>query len=376
MTAMKRKTILGLLSLPIFCFFLMAGFSFAQISTSLLPVCPKSDKCGFIDHSGKIVIKPTFLDAADFSEGLAAVKIKTPAGGKYGFIDASGKIVIEPQFDLVLPFSDGFAKFEDGKNCGFVDSTGKILPIRFEWAKPFSEGLALVRPLKSSQNEKSDNSKSGFINTKGELVIDYRFDDAEPFSEGLASACIDRRKCGYINRDGSWAIQPTFDHTESFSGGLAVVASVDNMVLHNFGFIDRTGKVVIPMKYTHARAFSEGLAAVSTDYQYGYINSKGEMVIPPTYYEAYDFSDGVAVVLVESSGEYFKKYAYIDRVGKRNSKKSYSYAGEFKNGFAMIEKRNFFAKLDSPLGKLMVCTRYYISKSEKSFWKETHFGCD
>lgn len=345
-----------------------------QTTTSLLPVCPKQRKCGFIDYNGKIAIKPIFVDTHDFSEGLAAVKLKVATGEKYGFIDTTGKVVIEPQFDEVLPFSDGFARFQDGKNYGFVDRNGKMLPTRFRWAKSFSEGLAVIGSPVSIDSGKAENRKSGFINTKGDLVIDYRFDSAEPFSEGLAVACIDR-KCGYINRAGAWAIQPTLGHAESFSEGLAVIAARDGMELHNFGFIDRNGKIVIPMNYGRARSFSEGLAAVSDDHREGYIDTKGHMVIPPTYYEAYDFSDGLAVVS-ESPTEYFTKYFYIDRAGKRSSKKSYSYAGEFKNGIASIEKRNFFAKLDSPLGKLMVCTRHYVNKAEKSIWKETHFGCE
>lgn len=370
-----RKTLFCSLTLSIYL--LAVDFSVGQTPTQLLPVCPKSDRCGFIDHSGKIIIKPTFLDAHDFSEGLAAVKLKTTTGEKFGFVDTTGKIVIDPQFDWVWPFNDGLARFQDGKNYGFVDTTGKMLPTRFEWAESFSEGLAVVGPAVSSQTDKSENRKSGFINTKGELVIDYKFDDAESFSEGLAPVCVDK-KCGYIDKNGLWVIKPIFDHVECFSEGLAVVSSRTGMELHNFGFIDKSGKIVIPMNYRVARSFSDGLAAVRVDSggQYGYINAEGNMVIQPQYFEAYDFSEGLATVLVESSGEYFKKFAYIDRTGKRNSKKSYSYAGKFKSGFATIEKRNLFAKLDVPMGKLAICTRYYVNKKEKSIWKETHFGCD
>ncbi|EAI9641912.1 WG repeat-containing protein, partial [Campylobacter coli] len=50
---------------------------------------------GFIDRSGKFVIKPKFDSVGKFSEGLAGVKLN----GKYGFIDKSGKFVIEPKFD-------------------------------------------------------------------------------------------------------------------------------------------------------------------------------------------------------------------------------------------------------------------------------------
>lgn len=70
------------------CLFLLliaAIASFGQTSPQLLSVCPKSDQCGFIDYSGKIVIKSTFIDTGDFSEGLASVKVKTKEGEKLWF---------------------------------------------------------------------------------------------------------------------------------------------------------------------------------------------------------------------------------------------------------------------------------------------------
>jgi hypothetical protein len=51
---------------------------------------PKSYKAGFIDADGKIVIPPSFEDAASFSEGLVSGKINR----RWGAIDASGKLVI------------------------------------------------------------------------------------------------------------------------------------------------------------------------------------------------------------------------------------------------------------------------------------------
>ncbi|ECL3693363.1 WG repeat-containing protein, partial [Campylobacter coli] len=52
-------------------------------------------KWGFIDKSGKFIVKPKFDEAWDFSEGLAAVGLN----GKWGFIDKNGEFAIEPIFD-------------------------------------------------------------------------------------------------------------------------------------------------------------------------------------------------------------------------------------------------------------------------------------
>lgn len=50
---------------------------------------------GYIDKSGKEIIKPQYRDAGNFSEGAAAVSVKD----KIGFIDTKGKFIIKPSFD-------------------------------------------------------------------------------------------------------------------------------------------------------------------------------------------------------------------------------------------------------------------------------------
>ena len=65
-------------------------------------------KWGYVDSKGEFVIDPQFDDAADFSEGLARVKIggtsRYSDGGKWGYINPKGEFVINPQFDEVGNF--------------------------------------------------------------------------------------------------------------------------------------------------------------------------------------------------------------------------------------------------------------------------------
>ncbi len=80
---------------------------------------------GYIDKTGKVVIKPQFDgdSARDFYEDLAAVKI----GGKWGYIDKTGKVVIKPQFDDAVYFQEGLAGVEIGGKLGYIDKTGKYV---------------------------------------------------------------------------------------------------------------------------------------------------------------------------------------------------------------------------------------------------------
>jgi TonB family protein len=58
-------------------------------------------------------------------------------------------------------------------------------PGRYYDAGDFSEGFAYVCEIKG-KSLKSNNGKYGFINTKGQLVINYSFDGAANFKKGYA----------------------------------------------------------------------------------------------------------------------------------------------------------------------------------------------
>ena len=105
------------------------------------------------------------------------------------------------------------------------------------------------------------DSKYGYINKQGEIVIDAQFKSASDFSEGLARVEIDS-KYGYIDKQGEIVIKPQFDND-------------------------------------YLPDFSEGLKRVKIDSEYGYIDKQGEIVINPQFDIALDFSEGLATVGIE-----------------------------------------------------------------------------
>ncbi len=156
-------------------------------------------KCGFIDNTGKVVIKPVFTFVGDFSEGLAPAAAET--NGALGYIDKTGKFVIEPQFQSAYPFSEGLACVEVNGKYGFIDKKGNmVIQPRFDWGghhfPGFSEGLSAV-PIKE---------RWGYINRKGEIVIQPRFGTAYRFEGGLAEVWSGEpeKGQGYINKKGQF----------------------------------------------------------------------------------------------------------------------------------------------------------------------------
>jgi hypothetical protein len=134
---------------------------------------------------------------------------------------------------------------EQHNKWGYINKTGQIvIPLQYQLAKPFSEGLAPVMV----------GGKWGYVEATGQMAIQPQFDNAEEFSEGLARVDMEPKgkpdlyNCGYIDRSGRWVIPPKYKSLESagwtgpFSEGQACV-----MLHHKYGFVDRTGQEVVPL---------------------------------------------------------------------------------------------------------------------------------
>jgi hypothetical protein len=167
----------------------------------------KDGKWGFVDREGNVKIPPQFDQAAPFSDDLAVVAL----GGRAGYIDKNGKFVINPQFVSAAPFSEGLAAVRSGNAWGFIDKTGKIVvPAQFQdlgtGPIQFSEGLAAV--------SRGQDTPVGYIDKQGRMAIAPQFDFAQPFSDGLALVgiagreSIDRRTCRFRGHERQAGHQP------------------------------------------------------------------------------------------------------------------------------------------------------------------------
>ena len=274
-------------------------------------------KWGFIDKLGRRFIHPQFDEIRwSFHEGLASVR----AGDKWGFIDKNGKFIIEPNLEYGHYFVDARSIINVGKNTelrhGIIDKSGKLITEQlFEWSGwSFSEGLLDVKV----------NGKWGYVDRNGSMVIPPKYKDARGFSEGLAAVAFDdgRNKWGFIDRNGDVIIPAEFDDAFYFSEGLGTIRTNDKI-----GFIDKSGKIVIEPKFEHTYGFSEGLAAVRVNGKWGFINTSGRFVVKPKYDDVWSFENGLAGVAIgkwksKNTGSFVPntfldaKWGYIDRSGK------------------------------------------------------------
>jgi hypothetical protein len=76
-----------------------------------------------------MVVPAQWERTGDFSEGSDALKQTE----KWGFIDKSGKMVIAPQFDdYRFGFSQGLACVKQNAKCGLIDKNGASV-VKPEW---------------------------------------------------------------------------------------------------------------------------------------------------------------------------------------------------------------------------------------------------
>lgn len=103
---------------------------------------------------------------------------------KWGYRDEQNKVVIKPQFIMANDFSEqGIASAIDQQGWAYINKDGLVIlrPFVFDNGPDyFVEGLARF----------VQQGKMGFFNEKGEIIIPAQFDFVWPFSEGTANFCM------------------------------------------------------------------------------------------------------------------------------------------------------------------------------------------
>lgn len=189
--------------------------------------------------------------------------------GLYGFRNKNTKeIIIPAKWIEARDFSEGLAPVRnDSGKWGFIDKNGKItIPFNWNDADIFSEGLAPVE---------NDSGEWGFIDKSGKLIIPCNWSDACCFSEGLAEV---RNYCweyGFIDKNGKIAIPCNWSNTLGFSEGMAPVQDEN----HKWGYIDKTGNLIIPCIWKTALYFHDGTATVRDENGKKFkINKSGKII--------------------------------------------------------------------------------------------------
>lgn len=304
-------------------------------------------KYGFIDTTGKVVIAPFEADlVTDFCDGLASFQRED----KWGVIDRNGNIVVEPKFDDVVKYCQGVAPYRIKDKFGLIDKAGNVItePI-YDYIADTCDEVGRIAQL---------DEKWGWIDNKGQVIIDFSFDKVCSFHEKLAAVSYNLQ-WGYIDTNGQWKISPQYKNANYFSDGLAPVSvetrkwvfiNADNEIktptfvsyrclpYHNgiaflqepgeFRPIDLSGNPLNKDKYSAIGNWEDGRLKVEKSKKVAYLKPDGKL-IKGRFEDGEDFHEGFAAVSVS-----YQESHYINADGKILETPEIRSADNFSEGFA------------------------------------------
>ncbi|MDR2594196.1 MAG: WG repeat-containing protein [Fibromonadaceae bacterium] len=175
-----------------------------------------SEKWGYKNKSGEIVINAQYEEVNPFLDGMAAVM----SGKKWGAIDKKGNIVINPQYDSLQNDGKGLFFAKVGKKFGWVNKNNEIT-INPQFDVTFGFRKSKLAPVQMG-------SKWGYIDIGGQIVINPQFKLAMPFNGDYAMVMNDDKKIGFIDKAGTYVVAPLYDMS-SYDISEYIVATEQNL---------------------------------------------------------------------------------------------------------------------------------------------------
>ena len=180
-------------------------------------------KYGYINGKGKEIIKPKYLYASWFNEGLALIITDTTKHlakkyysewtdsdtlvFKYGYINHKDRIVI----DTTLIYSTLVPVYQRNK------SSSPFVPLCYD----IEELLCYNGRIKFLND--GNWGEVGYLNNKGKVIIAPKYSRGVHFSDNLACVWDKKESCWkYINIDGNTAIETGYSFASDFSEGYAM----------------------------------------------------------------------------------------------------------------------------------------------------------
>lgn len=224
-----------------------------------------SKKWGVKDKTtGKIVTEPKYDSYRSEENGYAVAKWNN----KEDIIDPNGKELTNFRYDYVGYMNkDGLIAVAQNGKYGYINLTLQIIiPLTFDYASTFAEGMAEVK-------QKIGNLwKSGYINTQGKLVVPYRYDKANLFYKGLGYVRLND-KAGAVDKSGNEVVSPKYDILGLFDDEVNIARVV---FAGKVGYIHKSGKEITPLQYELASAsFYHGKAEVVLNGRKFFIDKNG-----------------------------------------------------------------------------------------------------
>lgn len=274
------------------------------VNTSELYPFEKDNLWGYIDENGIVKIEPKYAEVYDFSEGLAVAGILT--NDEY--------------------FSENNIEAPDTHIAyGYINKRGDfVIEPKYYKAMNFSDGLAAVVEKKGHENNGVFFDSYGyfsFIDYSGNVVISGKYPAVYSFKNGFASAYNADGQCGILDKNG---IFRKVDETVGYLNYGKYVSGKKVMDVNSEVVFDAS-------KYDKIRYIFDDFLSVIKNGKTGLVDYSGNNIIDFKYEEVV-YDENSNTVLFKENG----KYGYMDLNGNVIIKPKYDYAWTFKDGIAVV----------------------------------------
>ncbi len=227
-------------------------------------------------------------------------------------------------------------------------------------------GFAAFSQTYVTQVKPAGSKKWGYVDQKGQMIIDAQFEKCYEFSAAGLAAIYDtkNRQYYFINTKGeklqteiqSFKLIDGFGFDlKGFENGLVPIKQGDK-----WGYLNTEGKVAIPAKYESVTDFNGGYAPVKRDGKYFIINTSGEE----------SEVDGAGVSDVKTFSEKLapfraadKKFGFVDENGKIAIPAQFESVGYFKEGLAWAKTADKKVGYINAKGEWAVNPKYDVGKN-------------
>lgn len=243
---------------------------------------------------------------------------------------------------------------------GFMNSQGKlIVPALYNEVGPFQEGLAVV----------SKEDLFGIIDKKNQVVVDFQFDEILEFVNNRAIVRKER-KYGVIDRLGKLIFPLDFDDISLNDSGVYHAVKDEKNSLYDLNF-----QVLAYVDGVVEQSFSQRMSSQHPEYEFigdldptsnravvkvsgqlNYIDSTGKLILTSSLEW---FSDALSVAKFNNGFAVYRKkdkFGLIDVNGKSVQKAVYEASGPF-TGFWPVKDKGNWALLDVK-GKVVLPFEY------------------
>ena len=264
--------------------------------------------------------------------------------------------------------SQDLKPFRVDKLWGYKDNQGNIkIEPQYQYATKFVVNIAIV----------AKNDSLGAIDSNNNLIIPFKYQylkplDSTEFLFGHRAIYYGEYNIGVMTRNQQVKINPEYRFISKHNNSYTVTKQEDSLLEKSptgdvrsmnffYGLLDINGKVLIPCKYDFLNWLNDSLIVLTTGGKgtsQALFNNRGEQLTDFVYMVIDKFYEGLAKARIGD------KFGFIYPNGKIAIPISFEYCEVFKNGHALILKKEKWGAIDKK-GNIILKTNYTHDEAEK-----------